>query len=510
MRRHYHHILSTLIVASAPWSVATSSYEKKGKIINADRASILIYRAWIIGLNGIALWNGQLEWLHLVATCVLVVAGYPMIKFLRGQRDQMPVFPLFVLLYCNYYVVSFFLPFEPYVRIVGVPRDYLIQALLLSGAAICIMVAAYYLFGNIVEARIPTLDGDWASDQKAEILAWRFWVIGYSASLLRMIVDVPAYFQAPVHMLAQLAFLGVAILYIQIVRGGVHSWRRRGLWVVMIPFMFTTTIVSGVTHDVIRLVFMLSLIYVGIKRTIPWVAALWCACFLLPLMVFKTAYRALTWVDGKATFDSVWSIVDRALLFFTTSLDTIRYLDTENFSAFVEQAAQRLDLLNMFSYVMAVLPDNMSYRMGETYAGLFWKLVPRILYPNKPTEGLGNYFGYTLGLLDSSDFTTSVNLPQLIEVYINFGPWGVVIGAFLFGVGYRVLNELLNKRDGGGWNMASAVVIFSSLLNIESNLTLVYGHLVFLILFFYIIGRLVVGVKRNGGIRKNTSDLTRV
>jgi len=241
-------------------------------------------------------------------------------------------------------------------------------------------------------SNFPFLGGGWSSDRRAEIWAWLFWFVGIVAHLLEILIDIPESIQAPVHIIGQLSYLGVAILHIQILRGCSSSWRRKGLWIVMIPVMAITTITAGFMFDLIRLVFMLGMIYIGVRRRIPWGVALGSAAFILPLLAFKQAYRLLTLVDGKVVFDSIASIGDNALTFFSASMNTIRSADKEQMFMLMQQVAQRLDLLNFFSYVMSIVPSEVPYMGGETYANFFWKFVPRILYPDKPVENWGHTF----------------------------------------------------------------------------------------------------------------------
>jgi hypothetical protein len=136
--------------------------------------------------------------------------------------------------------------------------------------------------------------------------------------------------------------------------------------------------------------------------------------------------------------------------------------------------------MNEISTMVAVqttTPTVVPYWQGATYVDLYWSLIPRFLYPDKPGKILGQDFGHRYGLLDKFDKTTSYNLPQLVEFYANFGIWGVAIGMLLLGVAQRVLYHILTAPDADASIPLLATIILAHCCNIESDLSAVYGGL---------------------------------
>jgi hypothetical protein len=113
------------------------------------------------------------------------------------------------------------------------------------------------------------------------------------------------------------------------------------------------------------------------------------------------------------------------------------------------------------------------YWGGDTYRHLPWVFVPRAIAPDKPTVGLGQAFGHRYGLLDRNDHKTAFNCAQIVEMYANFGSWGIAIGMLLVGMFYRALYRLINHHHGGDGVLMIAAVVFMQLLNIESSALLV-------------------------------------
>ena len=132
---------------------------------------------------------------------------------------------------------------------------------------------------------------------------------------------------------------------------------------------------------------------------------------------------------------------------------------------------------------MARTPEPIGYWNGTTYKLLFTNLVPRFLWRNKPMERVGQDFGHRYGFLDDNDTITSINLPWLVEMYINFGTWGVLLGMPLVGCVFALLTEKLGRP---GMNylefVVGATILFRLSIDQESNISLVAGPILLLMI----------------------------
>jgi hypothetical protein len=126
----------------------------------------------------------------------------------------------------------------------------------------------------------------------------------------------------------------------------------------------------------------------------------------------------------------------------------------------VEMALDRLSILPLLEDTIAETPEHIPYWQGHTYLPLFWKLIPVAIYPAKPPEISGQEFPHRYGLLRVYDVVTVVQLPQLVEAYINFGASGIVLVMFIIGVIYRAVEGLFVHRTMGfGAVVCSALVL---------------------------------------------------
>lgn len=90
------------------------------------------------------------------------------------------------------------------------------------------------------------------------------------------------------------------------------------------------------------------------------------------------------------------------------------------------------------SAIIAKIPAELPFMYGESYMRLLIAPIPRVLWPDKPVIGIGQYVG--IDVMERS--TISGVVPGVLgEAYLNFGWPGLVIILFLFGGLCRTLYQ---------------------------------------------------------------------
>ncbi|HEX8847962.1 MAG TPA: hypothetical protein VF761_00345 [Gemmatimonadaceae bacterium] len=154
-----------------------------------------------------------------------------------------------------------------------------------------------------------------------------------------------------------------------------------------------------------------------------------------------------------------------------------------------ETAVARSATLDLLADVVQRTPRDIPYWGGHTYLSLVGLAVPRVLWPNKPTKTLGQDFGHRYSFIETWDTSTSINVPFLIEFYMNFGMTGVLVGMFITGMIYRILDSLLNVPGQSILRSLASLAILMPLLNIESDFSLVFGGIFLNAVAFYVVLR---------------------
>lgn len=87
--------------------------------------------------------------------------------------------------------------------------------------------------------------------------------------------------------------------------------------------------------------------------------------------------------------------------------------------------------------------DVMTKYEGRTIKFALYSFVPSLIWKNKPSFNFANEFGRDFNFIDKSDYKTSINIPFLTELYLNYYFKGIVIGMILFGLLISITEYLI-------------------------------------------------------------------
>jgi hypothetical protein len=440
----------------------------------------------LAGLNVWVLADRGFEASQVLGTATICLGLYPMWRYLTGSDEVVPLVPVIGIMYVAYYAVPSFLSFETYERFAFLSEEGTRTAEWLVAGGLLMLLLGFYCLPGRLCGLLPRMSLRW-SERAAKHLGVGLGLVGLGTKLVGRMIEVPLEAAVIVIFADQLALLAVAILLVLQLRGSLGLVEKLLLWGVLVPGHIMVEVASGFIFPVVRFVVLMGMIYVGIRRRIPWGAVLVCGLAVFVLLIGKGQFRKVMWEGPDASRNPI----ERGVTFLELTAGQVADMDVNDLEEAFQRTARRVDLLTLFAFVIGRTPDLVPYWNGQTYWAVVWKLVPRALYPDKPLEDIGQTFGHRYGLLDPGDFKTSVNLPQLIEMYVNFGSAGVLVGMLLCGVLYRMMNVVLNHRYIGEWGLVVASTVFSSFVNIESNLSLVYGGIAYLSMLLYGVGLLV-------------------
>ena len=181
------------------------------------------------------------------------------------------------------------------------------------------------------------------------------------------------------------------------------------------------------------------------------------------------------------------SLAKKVAVYATTVAATV---DGESVSRAMDLTPSRLDYLLPLAWVMQHTPDPLPYLRGETYAPLPYKLVPRLVFADKPADvdDLGKRYDFV-----PVDSMNNFKVHQLGEFYVNFGVLGALVGMFLLGLLYRTLHALFHKPGACVATMAAGTHMLTVLaVEMESILSVSLG---FLAWYAIVVGVLAIVVR---------------
>jgi hypothetical protein len=213
--------------------------------------------------------------------------------------------------------------------------------------------------------------------------------------------------------------------------------------------------------------------------------------FFLTFNVVKGEYRQLTWFGGPY---SNASPIEKAQLFIDIAVKN--YSNSEGKSEKQETSTasviSRTAHIILFSKVIADTPKLIPYWNGESYFGFVTKFIPRILWPNKPSEAIGNVFARRYRYVGSKDYATTVNLPLMVEMYVNFGASGVQIGMVLLGLLFAFLEQKLNSLKMGSLEIVIGIGMLYPFTSHEWNFSLMFGNVLTVTLCIYLMFKFIL------------------
>jgi hypothetical protein len=392
------------------------------------------------------------------------------------HRKPIPFMPMIGILYGLYYALGAALgAYGAHYKIVLSPRRDYDDAIF--DALYCWMSLAGGYF--VAKAVVPS-----KQLEKPEVVPERvlrrygslLMVAGLMLQAIRLVRPIPVEIAGILVFVATLGWFGSGLLVTMAVQ------RRLDL-----PFRLLTY--GGVAAFLLMAVGTGSVANAAFYGTVVFVCAWigrgglkisWILSAVLGLVVIITLrgvsdqYRQMAWYAGGAG-----GPLTRSKLFFKLARDRV---NTDGVDGAVakgfQTSAGRSANLELLADVIIRTPREIPYWGGETYLSLVGAFVPRVLWPDKPTKELGQAFGHRYSYIGTNDLGTALNLPILVEFYVNFGIAGVILGMCIVGIIYYTLERLVNHPGQDTLHSLVGVVILIPLANIESDFSLGFGGLI--------------------------------
>ncbi len=353
------------------------------------------------------------------------------------------------------------------------PPQTVFKALELSLASFILTCLGYYLIPKS-STLIPRIKCAWSNPGIIRMAAVAMCGTGMAASYALLLLrgaSGPSQFVA---VPAELLMYGVALLFTLQLMHRLNPLYLIALWGIFIPARMALGLAAGETAAVLSVGLTLLLLYCELRGRMWWSAMIIGAFSVIVLRPLMTPFRTLTRGSGV---ESDAGAAERLIVFGRIARGATegRYGDFDHLEQF---AARRLCVICTFADVVRQTPRIVPYWNGATYYPILLKPIPRLLWPDKPLDISGQDFGHRYGYLDRSNYETSYNLPQTVELYANFGTIGVLIGSLLFGFLYRFIELMFFHPNSGIGAVAIGAVALTNLLAIESGISLAIGGLI--------------------------------
>ncbi|MBR8832746.1 MAG: O-antigen polysaccharide polymerase Wzy [Stigonema ocellatum SAG 48.90 = DSM 106950] len=408
----------------------------------------------------------------LLALGITWLGFLPSLQYLSDRkRPPIPFFPLVGI----FYATSFGLPiFSKDLKGSGrLPVDISEQALTLVLLGILGMNIAFYVSKSSLWQKLTPIQlPESYSRSKLLSLLWLLLASHLAFLYIPFVKEIPSLGQ----LLEPVGYVTYGMFYIIFSRGQLPTFQFWILLGVCVPLEIAKRLSSGLLAELMVLFLFMTILVWYERKRIPVIFITITVIFYLIFAPVKAEFRKLTWNQKFSHASSIEKsaiFIDMTINYYQRGLNSSQAQNHKNDSALVGRSAH----IVVFSDVMRKTPTIVPYWGGETYLPLFTSFIPRALWPDKPIEIVGNRFGRRYRYLDRFDIITSFNLPWIVEMYVNFGTSGVLIGMSLVGLFLAFLDKKLNSQKMNSIEVVLGNTVLFGLIYQESNLSLSVGVL---------------------------------
>ena len=398
-------------------------------------------------------------------------------------KNQIPFFPLIIF----YLLVCYGFNFEFLNGVLqSTKKDVLTKSLLIINLAIISFVIGYFSFIKFFNYRL--LKFEFKNYNHLVILSLFFFLLILFDKYINIIPNYLNQVRMP------LISITCIILYYRIIT---DNRKISLLYLIPIFILIFFELLSSSYVFPAMLSLQYVIIYFIVRRKIPIIPILFILSIFIFLHSFKYEYRFLLKLDTSNNY-----IVNRIEIFkdvyldkiYTKKKENIISLELQDSKAVLRTEKSKADNFNRLGHSFNSLlilvektPSEIRYINGETYVILISKLIPRIIWRNKPSDTSGNMIGKKYKVLNKGDDATSWNVPIINEAYINFGYSGVIFIMLILGIFIRFFTNFFSNKNFKNFETHIGICICSTTFFWESHLSLVYGGIYYQILFLYII-----------------------
>ena len=413
----------------------------------------LIYCYWSV--------HGDMNLAQLLGLATIVLCSWPALRWAKTQCTWFPAFEISMLACMAFYAVPLFKN--------SAELNIYDDAHLTRGS---LLVLLYAVFANLGfsavrnAGRIPT----WATETLLPQNALRWIPFGIFLNVVYAYVStflhlIPADLEGVLRAL----FFGIGIMstFILARLWGLGLLSRQqavffvgSLAIYLVIILSSLYLISGISILALALI-----AYSSAKRQIPWITIAVVGSIVALLHLGKPEMRRQYWDPRTNEFkeSQTRSLLDLPSYYAEWIDHSFEALDREhqNEGPAPSTIFDRASLIQMVCLSVSEVPDRKPFLLGESYIDIPALVIPRFLWPGKPSSLQANirlavYFRL---VAEDNAFSVSIAFGPLAEAYINFGYIGVGLLGLIMGAGFKRISMMSDQMP-----QFSALGIFMILL----------------------------------------------
>ena len=397
------------------------------------------------------------------------------LHYLDNNKETIPLFHLSILFYGVIFALPSFLSVEYlsklystlYIRetIFNINEDLFYRNILFILIFVLLYFFGYY-FLNLFQSKKFLFEFTFLRKFKLKdllFLSCIFFLIKFCSILFPILNS----FSSIDQLFIPMGYFSFASFYYYLIKEKPKLTIKLLIILCMFIIFFGSIISSNSLMYSLNCLIIIMIIYYMFKKKIPWLFL----SFFLVIIIFsplKNIFR-----NKNLDHDKVNIAVEEVKKISNSNGGTARVLN----SYFI------------YHFVLLKVPEKYPYFEQSTYSNLITSFIPRALWKNKPKSEVGREFSVKYGFNPEGNLT-SINLPWVAELYLNFSFFGLFFGMFLIGVFIALLTKLVSVPKNNYVQYISGLAVVTPLILPESNFALMVGGIIpqyiFLMIVFYI------------------------
>lgn len=399
------------------------------------------------------------------------------LHYLDNNKETIPLFHLSILFYGVIFALPSFLSVEYlsklystlYSRetIFNINKDFFYRNILF----ILIFVLLYffgYFFFNFFQSKKFLFEFIFLRKFKFKdllFLSFVFFLIKFCSILFPILNS----FSSINQLFIPLGYFSFASFYYYLIKEKPKLTIKLLIILCMFIIFFGSIISSNSLMYSLNCLIIIMIIYYMFKKKIPWLFL----SFFLFIIIFSPLKNILRYKNLDHNHNKVNIVVEE-----------INNIHNSN-----SGSARILNSYFIYHFVLLKVPEKYPYFEQSTYSNLITSFIPRALWKNKPKSEVGREFNVKYGFNPEGNLT-SINLPWVAELYLNFSFFGLFFGMFLIGIFIALLTKLVSVPKNNCVQYISGLAVVTPLILPESNFALMVGGIIpqyfFLMIVFYI------------------------
>jgi len=407
-----------------------------------EAASQRLYRLGCAGLIAAVLWfvfrsGGDFNLDTVLGIGIVILASLPALRWAGKTETWFPAFEIGMLTCIPFYAVPL---------LTGQEELSIYSEATVNEAAFLVLIYMGMANLGFNLLRNPEVAPPWATSSLVPEKAYGRIPLGVALNTVYLYVScfenvIPYAFEGTLRAF----FFGVGILCTFILARllGLGLLSRNatfffiGNLALQIVFLFSQLyLISGLS-----LVMLALIAYSAAQRRVPWFVLIGFVSLLALLHSGKSEMRRVYWEEKKPapTVVELPAFFSEWVGYSLQASGSDEALETKKPTIF-----DRASLIHMLSMSVERVPETLPYLHGESYVDIPAQVIPRFLWPDKPSSLLANvrlalYFNL---IKIESAFEVSIAFGMIAESYINFGYLGVGVLGLLFGLGFKRIAQL--------------------------------------------------------------------